>query len=85
MYQQTSMSKSKSNSKSKDPITLLEIISNNDNTFEIKMRQVDQKSVPVLVGLLEKAKFELLYSDIDDAEEELEDLPINFSSNKYDV
>jgi hypothetical protein len=79
------MSKSKSNSKSKDPITLLEIISNNDNTFEIKMRQVDQKSVPVLVGLLEKAKFELLYSDIDDAEEELDDLPINFSSNKYDA
>ena len=79
------MSKSKSNSKSKDPITLLEIISNNDNTFEIKMRQVDQKSVPVLVGLLEKAKFELLYSDIDDVEEELDDLPINFSSNKYDA
>jgi hypothetical protein len=79
------MSKSKSNSKSKDPITLLEIISNNDNTFEIKMRQVDQKSVPVLVGLLEKAKFELLYSDIDDTEEELDDLPINFSSNKYDA
>lgn len=79
------MSKSKSNSKSKDPITLLEIISNNDNTFEIKMRQVDQKSVPVLVGLLEKAKFELLYSDIDDAKEELDNLPINFSSNKYDA
>jgi hypothetical protein len=79
------MSKSKSNSKSKDPITLLEIISNNDNTFEIKMRQVDQKSVPVLVGLLEKAKFELLYSDFDDAEEEPTDLPINFSSNKYDA
>jgi hypothetical protein len=79
------MSKSKSNSKSKDPITLLEIISNNDNTFEIKMRQVDQKSVPVLVGLLEKAKFELLYSDFDDTEEELDDLPINFSSNKYDA
>jgi hypothetical protein len=79
------MSKSKSNSKSKDPITLLEIISNNDNTFEIKMRQVDQKSVPVLVGLLEKVKFELLYSDIDDVEEELDDLPINFSSNKYDA
>jgi hypothetical protein len=77
------MSKSKSNSK--DPITLLEIISNNDNTFEIKMRQVDQKSVPVLVGLLEKAKFELLYSDFDDTEEELDDLPINFSSNKYDA
>lgn len=79
------MSKSKSNSKSKDPITLLEIISNNDNTFEIKMRQVDQKSVPVLVGLLEKAKFELLYSDFDDTEEELDDLPINFSSNKYNA
>jgi hypothetical protein len=79
------MSMSKSNSKSKDPITLLEIISNNDNTFEIKMRQVDQKSVPVLVGLLEKAKFELLYSDFDDTEEELDDLPINFSSNKYDA
>jgi hypothetical protein len=49
------------------------------------MRQVDQKSVPVLVGLLEKAKFELLYSDFDDTEEELDDLPINFSSNKYDA
>jgi hypothetical protein len=72
---------SKSNSKSKDPITLLEIISNNDNTFEIKMRQVDQKSVPVLVGLLEKAKFELLYSDFD----EPTDLPLNFGSNKYDA
>ena len=73
------------NSKSKEPITLLEIISNSDNTFEIKMRQVDQKSVPVLVGLLEKAKFELLYSDFDDAEEEPTEHPLNFSSNKYDA
>jgi len=72
-------------SKSKDPITLLEIISNNDNTFEIKMRQVDQKSVPVLVGLLEKAKFELLYSDFDEPIEEPTEHPLNFSSNKYDA
>ncbi len=79
------MSKSKKNSKSKDPITLLEIVSNNDNSYEVRIARVNKTSIPVLVGLLEKAKFDLLLKDFDEEFQEADELPVNFMNNKFDA
>lgn len=79
------MSKSKKNSKSKDPITLLEIVSNNDNSYEVRIARVNKTSIPVLVGLLEKAKFDLLLKDFDEEFQEVDELPVNFMGNKFDA
>jgi hypothetical protein len=79
------MKNSKSKRKSKEPITLLEIVSNSDNTFEVRMARVNKTSIPVLVGLLEKAKFDLLLKDFDEELEEVDELPGNFMNNKFDA
>jgi hypothetical protein len=79
------MKNSKSKRKSKEPITLLEIVSNSDNTFEIRIARVNKTSIPVLVGLLEKAKFDLLLKDFDEELEEVDELPGNFMNNKFDA
>jgi hypothetical protein len=81
LNQQTDMSKSKK----KDPITLVEIISNADNSFEIRLRKIEPQAIPVLVGLLEKAKFDLLARDFDDDLQELDELPSNFMNTKFDA
>jgi hypothetical protein len=78
-------SKSKRNSKSKEPITLLEIVSNVDNTFEVRIAKVNKMSIPVLVGLLEKAKFDLLARDFEEDFQEVDELPGNFMNNKFDA
>lgn len=77
------MSKSKSNKK--EPIILLEILSNADNSFEIRLQKVAPQAVPLLVGLLEKAKFDLLARDFDDAPQEIDELPSNFMNSKFDA
>ena len=79
------MSKSKIKSNKKEPITLLEIVSNADNSFEIRLQKVAPQAVPLLVGLLEKAKFDLLARDFDDQHEELDELPSNFMNSKFDA
>lgn len=81
LNQQTDMSKSKK----KDPITLVEIISNADNSFEIRLRKTEPEAIPVLIGLLEKAKFDLLARDFDDDLQELDKLPSNFMNTKFDA
>lgn len=78
-------SKSKKNSKSNEPITLLEIVSNSDNTFEVRIARVTKTSIPVLVGLLEKAKFDLLARDFEEDFQEVDELPGNFMNNKFDA
>jgi hypothetical protein len=78
-------SKSNKNSKSKEPITLLEIVSNSDNTFEVRIAKVNKMSIPVLVGLLEKAKFDLLLKDFDEELEEVNELPGNFMNSKFNA
>ena len=79
------MSKSKIKSNKKEPITLVEIVSNADNSFEIRLQKVAPQAVPLLVGLLEKAKFDLLARDFDDQHEELDELPSNFMNSKFDA
>jgi len=78
-------SKSNKNSKSKEPITLLEIVSNSDNTFEVRIGKVSKMSIPVLVGLLEKAKFDLLARDFEEDFQEVDELPSNFMNSKFDA
>ena len=79
------MSKSKIKSNKKEPITLVEIVSNADNSFEIRLQKIAPQAVPLLVGLLEKAKFDLLARDFDDQHEELDELPSNFMNSKFDA
>jgi hypothetical protein len=81
LNQQTIMKKSKK----KEPITLVEIVSNADNSFEIRLRRVEDQAIPLLVGLLEKAKFDLLARDFDDDPQELDELPGNFMNSKFDA
>ncbi len=78
-------SKSNKNSKSKEPITLLEIVSNSDNTFEVRIAKVNKMSIPVLVGLLEKAKFDLLARDFEEDFQEVDELPGNFMNSKFEA
>lgn len=73
-----------SKSKSKDPVTLLEVILTESNTFEIRMGKINTATIPVVVGLLEKVKFDLLIQEYDEVEEK-EELPVNFINQKFDA
>lgn len=74
-----------SKSKKKEPIILVEISINSEDKFEIRLQKVDKATIPVIVGLLEKVKFDLLASDYDEdgAAEELP--PVINMNNKYDA
>lgn len=74
-----------SKSKKKDPITLVEIISNADNSFEIRLKKFEPEAIPVLVGLLEKAKFDLLARDFEEEGPSEELPPVINMNNKYDA
>lgn len=71
-----------SKSKKKEPITLVEIVVNTDDNFEIRLKNVTPQSVPVMIGLLEKAKFDLCAKEFFD---EPEELPVNFMNSKFDA
>jgi|LakMenE01Jun11ns_1017448.scaffolds.fasta_scaffold9957846_17 hypothetical protein len=70
--------------KKREPVTIIEVVITSNNNFEVKVGNVDSAAIPVLVGLLEKVKFELLIREYDDIEPE-EKLPINFMNNKFDA
>ena len=48
------------------------------------MGKVNEASIPVVVGLLEKVKFDLLIREYDEVEEK-EQLPVNFINQKFDA
>lgn len=73
-----------SKSKSKDPVTLLKVVLTESNTFEIRMGKINTATIPVVVGLLEKVKFDLLIREYDEVEEK-EELPVNFINQKFDA
>ena len=73
-----------SKSKSKDPVTLLEVVLTESNTFEIRMGKINTATIPVVVGLLEKVKFDLLIREYDEVEEK-EELPVNFINQKFEA
>jgi hypothetical protein len=73
-----------SKSKSKDPVTLLEVVLTESNTFEIRMGKINTATIPVVVGLLEKVKFDLLIREYDEVEEK-DELPVNFINQKFDA
>jgi len=73
-----------SKSKSKDPVTLLEVVLTESSTFEIRMSKINTATIPVVVGLLEKVKFDLLIREYDEVEEK-EELPVNFINQKFDA
>ena len=50
----------------KEPLVLVEIRINADDKFEIRIQKVDKATIPVIVGLLEKVKFDLLARDFDE-------------------
>jgi hypothetical protein len=75
-----------SKSKKKEPIVLVEISINLEDKFEIRLQRVDKSTIPVIVGLLEKVKFDLLARDYDeDGAIEEDALPVNFMNNKFDA
>lgn len=70
----------------KEPLVLVEIRINADDKFEIRIQKVDKATIPVIVGLLEKVKFDLLARDFDEEGAIEEDsLPINFMNNKFEA
>jgi hypothetical protein len=74
-----------SKSKKKEPLVLVEISINSDDKFEIRLQRVDKSTIPVIVGLLEKVKFDLLARDFDE-DGAAEELPsVNVTNNKYDA
>jgi len=75
-----------SKSKKREPIILVEISINLEDKFEIRLQKVDKSTIPVIVGLLEKVKFDLLARDFDeDGAIEEEALPVNFMNNKFEA
>ena len=69
----------------KESMILVEISINSDDKFEIRLQRVDKSTIPVIVGLLEKVKFDLLARDFDE-EGAAEELPsVNITNNKYDA
>ena len=75
-----------SKSKKKEPIVLVEISINLEDKFEIRLQKVDKSTIPVIVGLLEKVKFDLLARDFDeDGAIEEDSLPVNFMNNIFDA
>jgi len=74
-----------SKSKKREPIVLVEISINLEDKFEIRLQKVDKSTIPVIVGLLEKVKFDLLARDYDE-DGAAEELPsVNIINNKYDA
>jgi hypothetical protein len=70
----------------KEPLVLVEIRINADDKFEIRIQKVDKATIPVIVGLLEKVKFDLLARDFDeDGAIEEDSLPVNFMNNKFEA
>ena len=70
----------------KEPLVLVEIRINTDDKFEIRIQKVDKATIPVIVGLLEKVKFDLLARDFDeDGAIEEDSLPVNFMNNKFEA
>ena len=70
----------------KEPLVLVEIRINADDKFEIRIQKVDKATIPVIVGLLEKVKFDLLARDFDEEGAIEEDsLPVNFMNNKFEA
>ncbi len=71
--------------KAEESIRVLEILSYDKGSYEIRMAQFQKEAIPVLVGLLEKAKFDLLARDFDEDGEAEEISPMVSMSNKYDA
>ena len=71
--------------KAEESIRVLEINSHVDGGYEIKMAQFEKGAIPVLVGLLEKAKFDLLARDFDEDGEAEEISPRVSMTNKYEA
>lgn len=69
--------------KKKESIVLLEMSITADDKFEIKLQKIDKTTIPIIVGLLEKVKFNLLSRDYDDDLDE-EELPTLNMFNKYE-
>jgi len=55
-----------------------------DDKFEIKLQKIDKTTIPIIVGLLEKVKFNLLSRDYDDDDLDEEELPTLNMFNKYE-
>jgi hypothetical protein len=70
-----------SKKKAEEPIKVLEIISYPEGGFEIRMAQFQKEAIPVLVGLLEKAKFDLLARDFDEDGPDEGLIPMNNHKN----
>ena len=69
----------------KESMILVEISINSDDKFEIRLQKVDKATIPVIVGLLEKVKFDLLARDFDeDGEAEELSAAVN-NHNKYEA
>ncbi len=84
MYnQQTRLTMAKK--KTDEPIRVLEILSYSEGGFEIRMAQFETTAVPLIVGLLEKVKFNLLASDYDENGAADEILSGVNMTNKYEA
>lgn len=70
--------------KKKESIVLLEMSITADDKFEIKLQKIDKTTIPIIVGLLEKVKFNLLSRDYDDDDLDEEELPTLNMFNKYE-
>ena len=74
-----------SNKKDDPGIRVLEIVYHNKKSYEIRMAAFEKEAVPVIVGLLEKAKFDLLARDFDE-EGSSEEIPMIINdNNKFDA
>lgn len=71
--------------KAEESIRVLEILSYDKGSYEIRMAQFQKEAIPVLVGLLEKAKFDLLARDFDEDGEAAEISPMISMNNKYEA
>ena len=71
--------------KAEEPIKVLEILSHASGGYEIRMAAFQREAVPVVVGLLEKAKFDLLARDFDEDGPSEELPPIVNMNNKFDA
>ena len=74
-----------SKKKAEDPIRVLEIVSHVGGGFEIRMAQFETNAIPIIVGLLEKAKFDLLARDFDEEGAADELPPVINRNNKFDA
>jgi hypothetical protein len=70
--------------KKKESIVILEMSITADDKFEIKLQKIDKTTIPIIVGLLEKVKFNLLSRDYDDDDLDEEEHPTLNMFNKYE-